>query len=269
MNKVILTKSKDVVLDVIGKYNDPIIVYSNKSKIVPANIGGYELEEYKRPDTFTSIPHNSTIIIIGISDMIRPSNRCDEIFENLYNSAKYIHKVVIDDKPFVDELWRCWYLFAAANPDTFRYPHSYALESAYNNYLDGIGNNPLEFKDIAIEVADWTTITYNRYFDFDMKFVIHKTSAYVKNEYEELKKKVFDDWRSIPSSIKTLHQFAQSVLQEHNLSRNLNHIYDIERDTTFHITDLNVDKFLMEEYKRIYNDTNNLIKEIKDEKILR
>ena len=73
----------------------------------------------------------------------------------------------------------------------------------------------------------------------------------------------------MPSSIKTLHQFAQSVLQEHNLSRNLNHIYDIERDTTFHITDLNVDKFLMEEYKRIYNDTNNLIKEIQDEKILR
>ena len=265
MKQIIITKNNiDNYIRCLSLPNT-LLVYSGKCSLASDYIKsiGVEIDDFRRPDVLTSIRQDTSLIVVGISDIIKPSNRCDEVFENIFNSHLYSNKIVIDDKPFFGELWRCWFLFATVKQDALRYPHSYALESAYNNYLEGRGDNPLDLGIIRNEFKDIVKVEYDRYFDFNIQFKVHETSSYQKEEYQRIKREVFDNWKSISSSIKTLHTYTTSILQEHNLPRNRNKLYNIDRDYVFHLTDLNVDIYLMNEIKKLYNDTNNLIKALR------
>ncbi len=196
-----------------------------------------------------------TMVVLGMSYINTPSNRCDSRFEFIYNWSTFKNVYVIDDKPYIIDKWRIWFLFGATTENALNVDHSYAIESRYNNYLEGISEDPLSI-DKLMELDLF--IDYKYYFDFEIKFETIKMSADVHNQYEELKRKVFDNWKGPSNAIMILHRFCQNVLQDHNMSRNLKSIYELKDDHTFYITDLPVDLYLRGEYKRIYRETNEI-----------
>lgn len=254
MKQSVLTKDHIKYLENIkGKV---LCIYKKNTLELPENDFTFvEFGDLSNPKYMLGDWENWTMVVLGISYMKTPSNRCDPRFEFIFNWSKFKNVYVIDDKPYIIDKWRIWFLFGATHDNPLNVDHSYAIESRYNNFLEGLSENPLTM-EILTELDLY--IDYKHYFDFKIDFKVVGMPAYVHNEYEILKEKVFNEWNGVSSAIRTLHKFCQNVLQDHNMSRNLKSIYDIKNDHTFYVTDLPVDLYLMSEYKRVFNETNEI-----------
>jgi hypothetical protein len=245
-----------------------LIVYHQRSRVYDntllwlASAGAQlvEFADYGKDAQAALIDDDAaTMIVVGISDMIRPSNRCDIRFEYMYNFAKPGAKYIVDHVPFLQEKWRVWYPYGVIDPAILLYPHSYAIESAYRNYEDGlIEDDPLELGWIIDRVKSWTEIDYRRYFDFDVEFIVHQTTAEQRQEYAELKDKLFEECTTVKPIIKGLAGFAQGICPERDIIADTRKLYKLTGDTTYHMTDLNVDWYLRGEIERVVTDTNRL-----------
>lgn len=270
--KVFLTKgSATPIAERILQTRDPakcLIVYHKQSRVVDGTLmwlanAGAQLVEFagygKDAQAALIDDDQATMIVVGISDMIRPSNRCDIRFEYMYNFAKPGAKYVIDHAPFLQEKWRVWYPYGVIDPAILLYPHSYAIESAYRNYEEGLTeDDPLGIDWIIDRVQAWTEIDYRRYFDFDVEFIVHQTTAGQHKEYAQLKDKLFEECSTIKPVIAGLAKFAQNVCPERNIIMDTRKLYKLTGDTVYHMTDLNVDWYLRGEIERVVTDTNRL-----------
>lgn len=270
--KVFLTKaSATPIVERILQARDPakcLIVYHQRSRVYDntllwlANTGVQLVEfvDYGKDAQAALIDDDAaTMVVVGLLDMIRPSNRCDIRFEYMYNFAKPGAKYIIDHVPFLQEKWRVWYPYGVIDPTILLYPHSYAIESAYRNYEDGlIEDDPLELGWIIDRVQSWTEIDYRRYFDFDMEFIVHQTTAEQRQEYAGLKDRLFEECTTVKPIIKGLAEFAQSTCPERNIVIDTRKLYKLTGDTAYHMTDLNVDWYLRGEIERVVTDTNRL-----------
>jgi hypothetical protein len=270
--KVFLTKgSATPIAERILQTRDPakcLIVYHKQSRVVDgtlmwlANAGAQlvEFADYGKDAQAALIDDDqATMIVVGISDMIRPSNRCDIRFEYMYNFAKPGAKYIIDHVPFLQEKWRTWYPYGVIDPAILLYPHSYAIESAYLNYEDGLAeDDPLDIGWIIDRVQAWTEIDYRRYFDWDVEFIVHRATADQHREYVQLKDKLFKECSTIKPVIAELAKFAQSICQERSIIIDTRKLYKLTGDTVYHMTDLNVDWYLRGEIERVVTDTNRL-----------
>lgn len=256
----------------ISKYRltDITCVYKAGSRLVDddvlrtKDILFIEFDDYgKDTSIITQDNTENTLVVIGACEMIRPSNRCDIRFEYMYNFCKYKYKFVIDHVPFLEEKWRIFYPYGIVDPNIIGYPHSYAIETAYRNYVNGIiEEDPLELNSLYNMIKDYTAIDYELFFDFELEFIIHPTTVEQKNEYQQLKEDVFNNWKSYPSAIRRLHEYTRNILLFHNLPRNIKKIYEIRHDTCFNLTDLNVDLYLKSEFERIWSETNQLTRRL-------
>jgi hypothetical protein len=273
MNKCMFTKTAEGVknyIDMIIKNtvaNKYICIYKNKSKLIDdelLNIKGIEFVEfasYGKPDSIITDSEENILIVIGLSEMIRPSNRCDIRFEYMYNWERYKNKFVIDVVPFLIEKWRIWYPYGVIKFNAFNYPHSYAMESSIRNYQEyRVDEDPISIDFILSEIMDLTVIDYEKYFDFKIDFVEIKTSIEQKNKYEELKEDLFNKHNTIKPILKGLSDYSSSLFNEYNLIRDLNKFYKIKEDTIFYMTDLKIDQYFKNEILRLYSDTNLITK---------
>lgn len=270
--KVYLTKeSAAPIAERILQTRDPakcLIIYHQRSRVCDnallwlAGTGArlVEFADYGKDVQAALIDDDeAAMIVVGLSDMIRPSNRCDIRFEYMYNFAKPGAKYIIDHVPFLQEKWRVWYPYGVIDPAILLYPHSYAIESAYRNHEDGlIEDDPLELGWIIDRVKDWTEIDYRRYFNFDIGFELHQTTAEQRQEYAELKDKLFEECTTVKPIIKGLAGFAQGICPERDIIADTRKLYKLTGDTAYHMTDLNVDWYLRNEIERVVTDTNRL-----------
>lgn len=270
--KVYLSKgSATPIVERILQTVDPtkcLIIYSRQSRVydntllwlAPTGAQIIEFADYgKDAQAALANDDEATMIVVGLSDMIRPSNRCDIRFEYMYNFAKPGAKYVIDHAPFLQEKWRVWYPYGVIDPAILLYPHSYAIESAYRNYEDGlIEDDPLDIGWIIERVQPWTEIDYRLYFNFDIEFEVHQTTAEQRKEYAELKDKLFAEYATVKPVIRRLAEFAQSICPPRNIVADTRKLYKLVGDTVYHMTDLNVDWYLRGEIERVVTDTNRL-----------
>lgn len=286
--KCYFTKQSDKVKEILNqiknkyKYQECLCVYKNRSNIFTEeilNIEGINFVSFKNygKETNDILKNNkgNILVVVGLSDMIRPSNRCDIRFEYMYNFSKYKYKFVIDEVPFKEEKWRIWYPYSVFNPDLIGYPHSYAIETDYQNYIDSKYRedenleDPIPVDELISKTKNYTEIYYKKYFDFDLEFNIYQANMPERAEYERIKKELFEKEKTPHKIIKKLHEYAQSIYPSHNLIRRLKKIYKInsslDNDTlfekpkvTFNMTDLNVDKYLKSELERLVNETNQI-----------
>ncbi|MEA4884225.1 MAG: hypothetical protein VB144_11340 [Clostridia bacterium] len=270
--KVYLTKESAVpIAERILQTRGPakcLIIYHQRSRVCDntllwlAGTGArlVEFADYGKDAQAALIDDDqATMIVVGLSDMIRPSNRCDIRFEYMYNFAKPGAKYIIDHVPFLQEKWRVWYPYGVIDPAILLYPHSYAIESAYRNYEDGLTeDDPLDIGWIIDRVKAWTEIDYERYFDFGIEFEVHQTTADQRKGYAELKDKLFEECTTIKPIITGLAKFAQSICPERSIVADMRKLYKLTGDTTYHMTDLNVDWYLRGEIERVVTDTNRL-----------
>lgn len=268
MKQVYFTKSKKNTVDFIQdlldnqKFSEVHCIYSEKSPLISEKLFDLDMEcvefkDYGSHDLIRKDHSKMGLIVLGLSQMINPSNRCDERFEYMYNYCKYKTKFVIDNVPYRIEKWRVWYPYGVINPAILGYPHSYAIETAYNNHIKYNREDPIPINKIVEQVKDITTIDYKKYFTFKMKFNVMETTEEQKKEYDELKEQLFEEYTNINSILSRLKKFAKKLNPKYNLIHP-NNIYKIEEDIEFHITDLKVDEYFRNKLEQIYSETNQL-----------
>jgi hypothetical protein len=274
------------ILNTIKKnyqYDNILTIFKNKciiwdKKILDINdINFTSFKKYgQKTDEILKNNKNNILIVIGLSDMIRPSNRCDIRFEYMYNFTKYKYKFVIDEVPFKEEKWRIWYPYSVFNPDTLGYPHSYAAETDYQKYIDSQYleekdfSDPFPIKQTINKIDKCTEIYYKEYFNFKIKFNIYETNLREKDKYKKIKNKLFEEEKTPHQIIKSLRKYSSSLISNYNLPLKVKKLYKIKskfnNDNTlfdnskyiFNMTDLKVDKYLKSEIERVYNNTNKL-----------
>lgn len=68
------------------------------------------------------------LVLVGLSRMITPSNRCDTVNDFLQTMSPGIEKIIIDTSPFIGEPWRLWFHFSVAYREFLGYTYSYPVE---------------------------------------------------------------------------------------------------------------------------------------------
>lgn len=271
-SKVYFTKGSAVhIVEQILQSVDPskcLCIYHQRSRVYDNTLlwlanTGIQLVEFADygKDSMAALldDDEAAMIVVGLSDMIKPSNRCDIRFEYMYNFAKVGRKYVIDHVPFLQEKWRVWYPYGLIDPAILTYPHSYAIESAYRNYEEGlVDDDPLTIGWIIDRVKDWTEIDYSRYFASDVEFIVHETTPEQRQGYAELKARLFDTCTTVKPIIAGLTKYAQEICPERSIFVDTRKLYRLQGEAVIHMTDLNVDWYLRSEIERVINDTNQL-----------
>ncbi len=267
--KVYFTKGSaaPIVGEILGRVNPAkcLCVYARKSRVWDESVlwrpdvRAVEFADYgKDAAAALTDDEEATLIVVGLSDMIRPSNRCDIRFEYMYNFAKVGAKYVVDHVPFLEEKWRVWYPYGVIDPGILLYPHSYAIESAYRNYRDGLlKDDPLPIDWIIERVRTWTAIDYRLYFERPVEFVVHPATPDERRGYEELKERLFATCTTPKAIIAGLARYCQSILPERTIFSDLGKLYQLKGEP-IHMTDLKVDWYLRGEIERVVRETNEL-----------
>lgn len=199
------------------------------------------------------------LIIMGISRMIGPGNRCDMRFEYMYNFAKYKNKFVVDDVPYLIDKWRIMYPYMVLSPTLIPFNHSYAAETAYNNYKEGrLREDPFDIDWLVSLIKDHTHIDYQKYFDFEIEFEVYEASESEKAGYETLKEELFQTKNSISGVLSGLNQYANSIYPNRNIFKDLNKLYKMRGPQIITMTDLKVDMWFKSEIERVISETNSL-----------
>jgi len=202
---------------------------------------------------------NNALVVLGISDMMTPANRCDQRYEYAFNYSKYGCKYSIDTVPFKDEIWRIMWPYSLLRTTIMEYNHSFAAESAYRAWQDGrLAERPLQVPWIVSKVGEHTKMHYQKFFDFEINFDEHHVTDEQQEEYYVLKEELFDTKTNIKSIIKGLTDYAKSICPERNIFSDMKKLYNIREEMTFHVTDLKVDLYLRSEIERIVSETNDL-----------
>jgi len=281
MKKVFFTKTSlgtEKYLDYIlqkADFNKCYCVFKKGSFLINDNllkkpINFIEFTDFGSPDIVMANNQNNIMVVIGLSEMIRPSNRCNIKFEYMYNFGDYKAKFVIDSVPFLIHKWRIWYPYGLVKNNAFGYPHSYAIESAYRSYEEGRSQeDPLTIKWMAETMSAITKIDYKNYFDFDLSFVEHTTTVKQKNEYEVLKEDLFAKHKTISPILSALHKYSKNVLKENNLFLDLKKIYKVNEDIVFYHTDLGIDKYIKTKLTSLISETNELTRRFADENLFK
>lgn len=276
--KVFFTKGSatPLVNSLLRKVNPDkcLCVYAEKSRVFNKDLLSLtstgakfvEFADYGKNTKVALIDDDeASIIVVGLSDMIRPSNRCDIRFEYMYNFAKVGCKYVIDHVPFLQEKWRTWYPYGVIDPGILLYPHSYAIESAYRNHQEELAeDDPLEMPWIIERITQYTEIDYKHYFDFNVAFEVHKTTDEQKQGYEKLREKLFSCSTTPTPIIRGLSKYCQTIFPERTLFMNLKKVYKWDGDVVLKMTDLKVDWYLRSEIERVVSETNQLTEGLYD-----
>lgn len=270
--KVYLTKgsSAPIVSEILESVNPEkcLCIYAEKSRVFDGSVlwgaeKGIRFVEFSHygkdvGEALLDDPE-ATMIVIGLSDMIRPSNRCDIRFEYMYNFARVGRKFVIDHVPFLEEKWRVWYPYGVIGPGILLYPHSYAIESAYRNYENGLAeDDPLEIGWLIERLREWTMIDYRHYFEDPIEFIVHPVSETQRNGYEALKEELFAKEKTVKSIIAGLAHYCQSIFPERTIFADLRKLYRLKGKVILHMTDLKADWYLRSEIEKAVRETNEL-----------
>jgi hypothetical protein len=224
-------------------------------------------KEYIRND---NLENKKSIVFVGTNKIINPSNRIKPIFE-IFNGIKGFDLYSIDRVPFVCQPWRIFFHFFISGLFFDEYSYSYALQHDYERYLDNDSDiNPLAIEKIINISKDYVYIDYKNFFT-NIRISTVKISPEIKEQYQNLKKDLFEKEDSINRIILKLSNFAQDNCVKRNIP-SVSSFFDtflysssdslLEQSLHIVKTDLKIDDYLCNNLTEISTFTNNLTNEL-------
>ena len=92
----------------------------------------------------------TTLVMVGLSRAMTPSNRTHELWEILFNATPGWHKVSLDTTLFVGEPWRAWFHWGFVGAPYREYTYSYLAESHWKAHREGT---------LSVDPFDLETVT--------------------------------------------------------------------------------------------------------------
>ncbi len=244
--KRVKVKGKDTIVVVHSKYPAPIVEDGT-------TVSFSKFKDYYREYLKTA----SRLILVGLTQMITPSNRTDYLWETIYNNTPNLEKIVIDMLPFRVDPWRIWFIFGAVGEKYLDYTYSYIAETHYKAYIEEQRKlNPFSLETIIKQGRNLIISDYKKYFK---SVIIAEVpmSEEVHEEYKQKKEECFDKGTSISSIIKCLSNYVQNKYPKRKIPSKAS-IFN-NRNIRIVKTDLKVDDFLVSELLDRINLTNNIL----------
>lgn len=224
--------------------------------------GGLIGADAVRLDEFADAPQEyldgyETAIFLGLSEMMTPSNRTDDVWEFTFNQMD-TPAVSVDRYLFRSDPWRAWFHFGLVNAEYRDYTYSYLAESDYDQYFNGQSDdNPFALDEI-LEWGDGIIESqYRTYFrEFDVT-IGYETDASERYEYSERLDDLFAEKNTVGQVRRALESYAddlypeRSVPSRHQLFRN-------GREWELRITDLPIDRWKASYLQELVELTNGI-----------
>jgi hypothetical protein len=228
---------------------DTILVYREGYELPDLKgVEYFDVEDYKA--VYSNI-HSNCIIVVGYNRIIKPSNRCDFIFEHLTTLTANQIKYSIDNEPFLGEPWRYWWhQQLTGTGKKFGIPYSYTIETEWQKWFYR------DEQDCRLSGANIKMFIDDVYSDLDKKqssFTFYAPSDDEIEWYEQAKEHVFAKYG-------TPKMLITNLLKMVNEHFEIKFNYDSYRSNDdFLLPELGVYKFMAEENKRRMDTYNSII----------
>lgn len=197
-----------------------------------------------------------TAIFYGLTDMMTPSNRTDDVWEFTFNQMD-TPAVSVDEYLFRSDPWRMWFHFGLVDSEYRDYTYSYLAESDYEQYF----NNQSDDNPFSVaEVQKWgdgvIESQYRQYFRSFEVSVDYGADASEEYEYSELLDELFKEKNTIGQVRRALESYADEIYPDREVPNR--HQLFRERDWQLSVTNLPIDQWkvsYLEELVTLTNDT--------------
>jgi len=182
-------------------------VYSDKW-VTPVVERKMTFDKYLK-DPWGSIADIDRVIVVGLTDIITPSNRV-KTGPFLTEPWRGPMRESIDRRLFIGEPWRAWWHWGCVGGKWDDINHSFALEGKWNQAMDGRITDPCSIAEF-LRVGKGTIKTHRSAPTFGgIHIDVRAVSNDIRNAYEKEKARAFEEettWRGV---VKRLGAFAQS-----------------------------------------------------------
>lgn len=223
-----------------GRWKNPLCIHADKH-------GGIVGCESVSLDEFSEDPRGhlndyETAIFLGLSDMMTPSNRTDDVWEYTFNQMD-IPTVSVDTYLFRSDPWRSWFHFGLVDAEYRDYTYSYLAETDYDQYFNGrTDDNPFSLDEIKKWGDGIIESHYKRYFKSFNVTVGYEADPSEEYEYSELLDELFEEKNTMGQVRRGLESFADEIYPERNVPSR-HQIFKGDREWNIRRTNLPIDQW--------------------------
>lgn len=213
-------------------------------------------------DEFRQAPREAvggyeTVLFLGLTDMITPSNRTDDIWEYTYNQMD-VPAVSVDTYLFRSDPWRSWFHFGLVDATYRDYTYSYLAETDYEQYFNGqTDDNPFSLP----EIREWGTGVieshYRQYFRTFEITVGYEADAGEQYEYSERLDTLFREKNTVGQVRRALESYAEEIYPDRTLPTR-HQLFRGDREWELDITDLPIDRWKASYLQELVDLTNGI-----------
>ena len=192
--------------------------------------------------------------------------RCREIMDRnieMFQTFLKGYKLIVEEHPFIGkkEVYWCYFPWSFFNKSILGYPHCYAFQRA--KFARGV--DPHDCAMLASKVADFTDTSIQVLFKDDIETKRVMLGDQIKEEYQSLKSKLFQDKLSPWAIIRDLKKFVNSrdpIFKRGFNLLNINKCYDQYKkgERLLLVSDAKVDAFLESQFRGYISNVNTFMK---------
>lgn len=202
------------------------------------------------------------IVFSGVNRIITPSNRTDPVFEVLFSGTR-MNKISVDVVPFISVPWRMWFHFGITNNIYGRYGYSYAAETDYNKFRDGISEyDPFSLNEMLMYSHDIVSVQRGVYFT-NLQIITMDVAVNVVAEYEDLRDELLETEPSITPVLRKLSKFAQSCCKQRYVPQP-HFLFNRPHNLRIIKTNLRIDDYLTDHLLSLIHLTNAYLEALRE-----
>lgn len=241
-----------------SRWQDPICVFAEDyGPILGCDRVSYsEFEDAPRE----AVADYQTVVFVGLTDMMTPSNRTDDVWEFAFNQME-TDTVSVDEYLFRSDPWRSWFHFGLIGAEYRDYTYSYLAETDYEKYFNGrTDDNPFSIAELKKWGDGVIESHYTKYFREFTVNVEYETDSSEEYEYSELVDELFQTKNTIGQVRRALEDYADELYPDRQLPTR-HQLFRGEREWELRITDLPIDQWKAGYLQDLVDLTDNIAEE--------
>jgi hypothetical protein len=241
-----------------SRWENPVCVYSSRYEETDS-IPAVPFNEFKE-NPRAEVESYETLIFLGLTDAMTPSNRTDEVWEFLFNQIDKTC-VSVDRFLFKSDPWRSWFHFGLIDAEYRDYTYSYLAENDYKHFFNGeTEDNPFSLEEIKKWGEDVIESHYPEYFkQFEIE-VGYEASPAEEYEYSERLDELFGAKNTVGQVRRGLESYCDKIYPDRDMPKR-HQIFRGSREWRLKRTDLPVDRWKASRLQNLVELTNSVLGE--------
>ncbi|WP_330633687.1 hypothetical protein [Halocatena halophila] len=256
--KIILTQSPRYCD--ASRWDEPLCIHKSGGIV---GCDSVPLDEFAT-DPRGHLENYETAVFVGLTEMMTPSNRTDDVWEFTFNQMD-MPTVSVDRLLFKTDPWRSWFHFGLVNAKYRDYTYSYLAESDYEQFFNGkTEDNPFSLEEIQKWGDGVIESQYSQYFrTFDVS-VDYEADPSEEFEYSELLDDLFQEKNTIGQVRRALEDYCDDIHPDRYLPKRYQ-LFRGETEWELSITNLPIDQWKASYLQELVDLTDSIAEVFYDE----